>query len=201
MASSGPSARLTLTLKKEPTPTQSLSPTPGARSRCSVARPSSPTRHLCPCDAADRLDSRGLDLPGSGVFTAAVQGRGRLVHRCQPDSAFDRLHGHHRLGRRHADDGRNGHPAGRRRYAVLRKRFAYLCRFGLTTGTGNSGTYAIQVFVQDVGGSRVTVTNTATVADNSIALTGALNPGFRQRPLDGHRRRHQRGAAQLHRHV
>ncbi len=47
---------------------------------------------------------------------------------------------------------------------------------GVTTGTGNSGTYAIQVFVTDDGGSRLTVDNTATVADNSITLTGVLNP-------------------------
>jgi Bacterial Ig-like domain len=47
---------------------------------------------------------------------------------------------------------------------------------GVTTGTGTSGTYPIQVFVVDVGGSRLTMDNTAHVADNSIALTGALNP-------------------------
>jgi hypothetical protein len=43
-------------------------------------------------------------------------------------------------------------------------------------GVGTSGTYPIQVFVVDVGGSRLTVDNTATVADNSIVLTGQLNP-------------------------
>ncbi len=41
---------------------------------------------------------------------------------------------------------------------------------------GGSGTYPIQVFIQDVDGSRLTVTNTATVADNPIVLTGKLNP-------------------------
>src|SRR5208282_5582253 len=34
----------------------------------------------------------------------------------------------------------------------------------------------IQVFIVDVGGSRLTVDNTATVTDNSIVLTGQLNP-------------------------
>ena len=41
---------------------------------------------------------------------------------------------------------------------------------GVTTGTGTSGTYPIQVFILDDGGSRLTVDNTATVADNSIPL-------------------------------
>ena len=47
---------------------------------------------------------------------------------------------------------------------------------GDTTGTGNIGTYPIQVFITDDGGSRLTVDNTANVADNSITLTGSLNP-------------------------
>ena len=41
---------------------------------------------------------------------------------------------------------------------------------------GGVGTYPIQVFIQDVGGSRLTVSNTAHVADNPIVLTGILNP-------------------------
>jgi hypothetical protein len=41
---------------------------------------------------------------------------------------------------------------------------------------GGNGTYAIQVFVQDDDGSRLSVANTATVADNPIVLTGALSP-------------------------
>ena len=47
---------------------------------------------------------------------------------------------------------------------------------GVTTGTGNAEPYPIQVFVVDDGGSRLTVDNTANVADNSIVLTGQLNP-------------------------
>jgi len=47
---------------------------------------------------------------------------------------------------------------------------------GDTTGTGNVGHYAIQVFVVDDGGSILTVDNTANVADVSIPLTGQLNP-------------------------
>ena len=47
---------------------------------------------------------------------------------------------------------------------------------GDTTGTGNIGTYPIQVFIVDDDGSRLTVDNTANVADNSIVLTGQLNP-------------------------
>jgi hypothetical protein len=47
---------------------------------------------------------------------------------------------------------------------------------GVTTGTGTSGTYPIQVFIVDTGGSRLTVDNTATVADVSIPLSGQLNP-------------------------
>ena len=47
---------------------------------------------------------------------------------------------------------------------------------GETTGTGDVGHYAIQVFIVDTGGSRLTVDNTADVADNSIVLTGSLNP-------------------------
>ncbi len=47
---------------------------------------------------------------------------------------------------------------------------------GVTTGTGTSGTYPIQVFVVDSGGSRLTVDNVATVADVSIPLAGTLNP-------------------------
>ena len=47
---------------------------------------------------------------------------------------------------------------------------------GQTTGTGDIGLYTIQVFVVDDGGSKLTITNTANVADNSIPLTGSLNP-------------------------
>ena len=47
---------------------------------------------------------------------------------------------------------------------------------GQTTGTGDIGQYTIQVFVVDDGGSKLTITNTANVADNSIVLTGSLNP-------------------------
>ena len=46
---------------------------------------------------------------------------------------------------------------------------------GVTTGTGTFGTYPIQVFIQDVGGSRLTVDNTATVNDVPIPLYGQLN--------------------------
>ena len=42
---------------------------------------------------------------------------------------------------------------------------------------GGTGHYPIQVFVQDAGGSRLTLTNTANVADIPIVLTGILNPG------------------------
>ena len=41
---------------------------------------------------------------------------------------------------------------------------------------GGIGHYTIQVFVQDDGGSRLTVVNTANVADIPIVLTGILNP-------------------------
>jgi hypothetical protein len=41
---------------------------------------------------------------------------------------------------------------------------------------GGVGTYGIQVFIQDEGGARVTVTNTANVLDRPILLTGILNP-------------------------
>ena len=41
---------------------------------------------------------------------------------------------------------------------------------------GGTGHYAIQVFVTDVGGSKLTVVNTANVADIPIVLTGILNP-------------------------
>jgi photosystem II stability/assembly factor-like uncharacterized protein len=41
---------------------------------------------------------------------------------------------------------------------------------------GGVGIYAIQVFVGDVDGSRLILTNTANVADNPIALAGTLNP-------------------------
>jgi hypothetical protein len=41
---------------------------------------------------------------------------------------------------------------------------------------GGAGSYTIQVFVQDVDGARLNLTNTATVADNPIVLTGRLNP-------------------------
>jgi large repetitive protein len=41
---------------------------------------------------------------------------------------------------------------------------------------GGTGTYAIQVFVVDDGGSILTVDNTANVADVPIVLTGMLNP-------------------------
>ena len=44
------------------------------------------------------------------------------------------------------------------------------------TNGGLPGHYNIQVFVQDVGGSRLTITNTANVADIPIVLTGILNP-------------------------
>ncbi len=41
---------------------------------------------------------------------------------------------------------------------------------------GGVGTYPIQVFVTDVGGSTLTVSNTASVADRPIVLTGAVSP-------------------------
>ncbi len=41
---------------------------------------------------------------------------------------------------------------------------------------GGTGHYTIQVFVTDVGGSKLTVVNTANVADIPIVLTGILNP-------------------------
>ena len=41
---------------------------------------------------------------------------------------------------------------------------------------GGTGHYPIQVFVQDAGGSTLTITNVANVADIPIALTGILNP-------------------------
>ena len=46
-----------------------------------------------------------------------------------------------------------------------------------TTGVKDSnGTYAIQVFVTDDGGARLTIDNTATVTDNPISVTGTINP-------------------------
>ena len=48
---------------------------------------------------------------------------------------------------------------------------------GVNIGAGHRiGTFAIQVFVVDDDGSRLTVDNTANVADNPITLTGLLNP-------------------------
>jgi Bacterial Ig-like domain len=44
------------------------------------------------------------------------------------------------------------------------------------TNGGLPGHYTIQVLIQDVGGSRLTITNTANVADIPIVLTGILNP-------------------------
>ncbi|WP_422926635.1 PKD domain-containing protein [Singulisphaera sp. PoT] len=41
---------------------------------------------------------------------------------------------------------------------------------------GGNGTYTIQVFVEDDDGKRLTITNTATVADRPIVLTGTINP-------------------------
>jgi hypothetical protein len=40
---------------------------------------------------------------------------------------------------------------------------------------GGTGSYLIQVLIQDVDGARLTVTNTATVADKAITLTGQLD--------------------------
>jgi Bacterial Ig-like domain len=41
---------------------------------------------------------------------------------------------------------------------------------------GGTGTYPITVYITDVGGSKLTVSNTAHVADIPITLTGILNP-------------------------
>jgi len=41
---------------------------------------------------------------------------------------------------------------------------------------GGTGTYSIQVFIADTGGSTLAVDNTAYVTDNPINLTGHLNP-------------------------
>jgi large repetitive protein len=41
---------------------------------------------------------------------------------------------------------------------------------------GGTGTYTIQVFVVDDGGSKLTITNTATVTDNPLTVTGNINP-------------------------
>ncbi|MFO0890701.1 MAG: Ig-like domain-containing protein [Isosphaeraceae bacterium] len=41
---------------------------------------------------------------------------------------------------------------------------------------GGSGTFTVQVFIEDLDGTRVIVRNTATVADRAIALSGVLNP-------------------------
>lgn len=48
--------------------------------------------------------------------------------------------------------------------------------FADSSANGGNGSYQVQVFVQDVDGSRVTVTNTASVADHPIILAGQLNP-------------------------
>jgi hypothetical protein len=47
---------------------------------------------------------------------------------------------------------------------------------GVTTGSGTSGTFPLTIHVKDVGGASLTVTNSATVDDRSIALSGKLNP-------------------------
>src|SRR5262249_49976418 len=47
---------------------------------------------------------------------------------------------------------------------------------GVTAGTGACGHFAIAVHVDDAGGSSLNVTNTANVEDQSIALSGQLNP-------------------------
>jgi hypothetical protein len=44
------------------------------------------------------------------------------------------------------------------------------------TNGGLPGIYAIQVFIQDVGGSRLTIPNQVQVADIPITITGKLNP-------------------------
>ncbi|HKM55193.1 MAG TPA: Ig-like domain-containing protein, partial [Isosphaeraceae bacterium] len=41
---------------------------------------------------------------------------------------------------------------------------------------GTTGTYNIQVFVTDVGGSKLTIPNVAIVIDNPISVRGQLNP-------------------------
>jgi uncharacterized repeat protein (TIGR01451 family) len=41
---------------------------------------------------------------------------------------------------------------------------------------GGSGLFSIQVFVSDVGGAKLTIDNTASVADNPIVITGQLDP-------------------------
>jgi hypothetical protein len=47
---------------------------------------------------------------------------------------------------------------------------------GVTTGTGTFGTFPITIHVTDVGGSKLTVNNSAKVDDRSIPLAGKLNP-------------------------
>jgi hypothetical protein len=41
---------------------------------------------------------------------------------------------------------------------------------------GGVGSYKIQALIADVGGSKLTVTNTASVTDNPISVSGILNP-------------------------
>ena len=41
---------------------------------------------------------------------------------------------------------------------------------------GGVGTYTVQTLISDVGGSKLTVTNTASVTDNPITVNGILNP-------------------------
>jgi hypothetical protein len=41
---------------------------------------------------------------------------------------------------------------------------------------GGLGSYTIQALISDVGGSQLTVTNTAHVSDNPLSVTGTLNP-------------------------
>ena len=195
--------RRTPTPKRGPTPTPSRSPTTAARSPSSPARPSSPTRPLHP-----RRPSRpsapieAVDLPGSGVLAAAVQRPGRLVHRRQPHRAplsdftatIDWGDGTPMTA------GTVSQPGGLGTAFIVSGSHTYAAS-GVTTGTGTSGTYPIQVFVIDVGGSRLTVDNTATVADIPIAAHRHTQSGDRQRPVDRHRRRHQRQPARLLRHL
>ena len=177
MASSGPSARLTLTLKKEPTPTQSLSPTPGLGHDVQWLGHHRRRGTYALADAADRLaQSRPSIFPVPVFSPPLFKGEVASFTDANPTApltdftaTIDWGDGTPMTAGTVTQPGGVGTPffvSGSHTYADS----------GVTTGTGNSGTYAIQVFVQDVGGSRVTVTNTATVADNSIALTGALNP-------------------------
>ena len=169
----------------------------GGRSPSSPARPIIADAPLTPAATQPTVNTTEAAIFPVPVFARRSSTAGRLVHRRQPRGAgqptsrprIDWGDGTPMTAGTVSQPGGVGTDLRRHRHAHLRRRGRQRRHREPTP---------IQVFVQDDGGSRLTVTNTANVADMPISLTGA-QPASDSGKFE-QRRDHQRQPAEFLRH-